>query len=112
MSAMVNAMRVLTDTADCGAVTISLPQDVQGESYDYPDYFFQKRVHHISRRVADDYEIEKAVELIKAAKHPMLISGGGVRYSEAGQTVMDFCKEFNIPVSQTQGRTFRIAGFL
>lgn len=102
MSAMVNAMRVLTDTADCGAVTISLPQDVQGESYDYPDYFFQKRVHHISRRVADDCEIEKAVELIKTAKHPMLISGGGVRYSEAGQTVMDFCKEFNIPVSQTQ----------
>lgn len=102
MSAMVNAMRVLTDTANCGTVVISLPQDVQGESFAYPDYFFQKRVHHISRRVADDYEIAQAVEMIKSAKKPMLISGGGVRYSEAGDTVMDFCKQFNIPVSQTQ----------
>lgn len=102
MTAMINAMRVLTDTANCGAVCVSLPQDVQGESYDYPDYFFQKRVHHVARRVADDYELANAVEMIKASKKPMLISGGGVRYSEAGETVMEFCKEFNIPVSQTQ----------
>ena len=102
MPAMINAMRALTDTANCGAVTISLPQDVQGESFEYPDYFFQKRVHHISRRVADDYDIDQAVQMIKASKKPLFISGGGVRYSEAGQTVMDFCKEFNIPVSQTQ----------
>ena len=65
MSAMVNAMRVLTDTANCGTAVISLPQDVQGESFDFPDYFFQKRVHHVARRVADDYDIEKAVEMIK-----------------------------------------------
>ena len=102
MSAMINAMRVLTDTANCGAVCISLPQDVQGESFEYPDYFFQKRVHHISRRCADEYEIKQAVEMIRASKKPLLISGGGVRYSEAGETVMEFCKEFNIPVSQTQ----------
>ena len=102
MPAMVNAMRVLTDTADCGAVCISLPQDVQGESFEYPDYFFRKRVHHIARRPADDYEIEKAAELILASRKPLLISGGGVRYSEAGQTVMDFCRDFCIPVSQTQ----------
>ncbi len=102
MSAMVNAMRVLTNPADCGTAVISMPQDVEGESYDFPEYFFQKRVHHIARHVADEYEINAAVEMIKAAKKPMLISGGGVRYSEAGQTVMDFCSEFNIPVSQTQ----------
>ncbi len=102
MPALINAFRVLTDTADCGAVCISLPQDVQGESFEYPDYFFQKRVHHISRRGADAYEVEKAVELIKSAKKPILISGGGVRYSEAGETVMKFASEFNIPVSQTQ----------
>ncbi len=102
MTAMINAMRVLTDTANCGAVCVSLPQDVQGESYEYPDYFFQKRVHHIARRVADDYELTKAVEMIKASRKPLLISGGGVRYSEAGETVMEFCKAFNIPVSQTQ----------
>ncbi len=102
MSAMINAMRVLTDTANCGAVCVSLPQDVQGESFDYPDYFFQKRVHHIARRVAEEYDINKAVEMIKASKTPMLIAGGGVRYSEAGETVMEFCKEFAVPVSQTQ----------
>ena len=103
MPAMVNAMRVLTDPANCGTAVISMPQDVEGESYDYPDYFFQKRIHHIPRHVADDYEIERAVELIRSAKKPMLVSGGGVRYSEAGRTVMDFAKEFNIPVAQTQG---------
>lgn len=102
MPAMINAMRVLTDTANCGTAVVSLPQDVQGESYEFPEYFFQKRVHHISRQCADEYEVNKAVEMIKAAKKPMLISGGGVRYSEAGETVMDFAKSFNIPVSQTQ----------
>ncbi len=102
MTALINAMRVLTDTADCGTAVISLPQDVQGESFEYPESFFQKRVHHISRRCADEYEIEKAVEMIMAAKKPLVISGGGVRYSEAGETVMDFCSQFNIPVSQTQ----------
>ncbi len=65
MSAMINAMRVLTDTANCGTAVISMPQDVQGESFAFPDYFFQKRVHHVARRVADDYEIDKAVELTK-----------------------------------------------
>lgn len=102
MSALINAMRVLTDTADCGTAVVSLPQDVQGESFEYPDSFFQKRIHHISRRCADEYELDQAVEMIMAAKKPLLISGGGVRYSEAGETVMEFCEEFNIPVSQTQ----------
>ena len=102
MSAMVNAMRVLTDPANCGTAVISMPQDVEGESWDFPDYFFQKRVHHIPRHLPDAYELQRAADMIAAAKKPVLISGGGVRYSEAGQTVMDFCKEFNIPVSQTQ----------
>jgi len=102
MTALVNAMRVLTDPANCGTAVVSIPQDVQGESFEFPDYFFQKRIHHIPRRVPDNVEIERAVEIIKAAKKPMFISGGGVRYSEAGQEAMDFCKEFNIPLSQTQ----------
>ena len=102
MSAMINAMRVLTDPADCGTAVISMPQDVEGESYDFPEYFFQKRVHHIPRYIPDAFELERAAEMIMNAKKPILISGGGVRYSEAGQAVMDFCKEFNIPVSQTQ----------
>lgn len=102
MTALINAMRVLTDTADCGTAVISLPQDVQGESFEYPDSFFEKRIHHISRRCADEYELNQAVEMIMAAKKPLVISGGGVRYSEAGEAVMEFCKEFQIPVSQTQ----------
>ena len=102
MTAMVNAMRVLTDPANCGTAVISMPQDVEGESYDYPEYFFQKRVHHIPRHVADAYEIDRAVRMICEAKKPLLIAGGGVRYSEAGEEVMDFCRKFNIPVSQTQ----------
>ncbi|MGI6544921.1 MAG: 3D-(3,5/4)-trihydroxycyclohexane-1,2-dione acylhydrolase (decyclizing) [Fastidiosipilaceae bacterium] len=102
MSALVNAMRVLTDVANTGAVVIGLPQDVQGESYEYPDYFFQKRVHHIPRRVADEYELNQAVEMIKEAKRPLLIAGGGVRYSEAGDTLVDFCERFDIPFAETQ----------
>lgn len=102
MSAMVNAMRVLTNTADTGAVVIALPQDVQGESFEYPDYFFQKRVHHVARRMADDYEFNKAVEMIKAAKRPLFIGGGGVRYSEAGKELVDLCTRFDIPYAETQ----------
>lgn len=102
MSAMINAMRVLTDPANCGTATISIPQDVQGESFEFPDYFFEKRVHHIARRLPDTYELDQAVELIKSSKKPMFIAGGGVRYSEAGEEAMDFCKSFNIPLSQTQ----------
>lgn len=102
MSAMINAMRVLTDPANCGTATISIPQDVQGETFEFPDYFFEKRVHHIARRMPDTYELDQAVELIKASKKPMFIAGGGVRYSEAGEEAMEFCKSFNIPLSQTQ----------
>ncbi|MGI6057312.1 MAG: 3D-(3,5/4)-trihydroxycyclohexane-1,2-dione acylhydrolase (decyclizing) [Bilifractor sp.] len=102
MTALINAMRVLTDPANCGTAVVSMPQDVEGETWDFPEYFFRKRVHHIARHVADDYEIEQAVRMISEAKKPMLIAGGGVRYSEAGQTLMDFAKEFNIPVAQTQ----------
>lgn len=102
MSAMVNAMRVLTDTANTGAVCISLPQDVEGESYDYPDYFFKKTVHKIVRIAPSDEEVESVLELIRQSKKPLVIAGGGVRYSEAGETLESFCETFNIPFSETQ----------
>ena len=102
MSAMINAMRVLTDTANAGAVCISLCQDVEGESYDYPDEFFRKRVHKITRIVPSLEEISDIAEIIAQAKKPLLIAGGGVRYSEAGKAVEDFCEEFNIPFAETQ----------
>jgi len=102
MSAMINAMRVLTDPADTGAVTISLPQDVQGEAYDFPTYFFEKRVHRIERRPATPEMIQDAVELIKKKKKPLLICGGGVRYSEAADALKEFAETFNIPFAETQ----------
>ncbi|MTK14266.1 MAG: 3D-(3,5/4)-trihydroxycyclohexane-1,2-dione acylhydrolase (decyclizing) [Clostridiaceae bacterium] len=102
MTAMINAMRVLTDPSNAGAVCIAIPQDVQGESFDFPDYFFKKRVHHIARRAADSKEIENAIDLIMASKKPLFIGGGGVRYSEAGKTLQDLCEKFGIPYAETQ----------
>lgn len=106
MSAMMNAMRVLTDTAETGAVCISLPQDVEGESYDFPETFFQKRVHKITRIAPAAEEVEDLAELLLQAKKPLVICGGGVRYSEAGEALEAFCHAFNIPFAETQsGKT-------
>ena len=102
MSAMTNAMRVLTDTANTGAVCIALCQDVEGESYDYPDYFFQKRVHKITRIAPAEDEIADIAAILKNAKKPLVIAGGGVRYSEAGRVIEAFCEKHNIPFAETQ----------
>lgn len=102
MTAMLNAMRVLTDPADTGAVTICLPQDVQGEAWEFPAHFFNKRVHRIERRPATQAMIEDAVKLIKGKKKPLLICGGGVRYSEAADALQQFAEQFNIPFAETQ----------
>lgn len=102
MSACINAMRVLTDPADTGAVTIALPQDVEGEAYDYPDYFFQRRVHRIDRRPATEAMVKDAVALITSKKKPILICGGGVKYSEAVDAFKAFADKFNIPFGETQ----------
>ena len=102
MSAMINAMRVLTDTANAGAVAIALSQDVEGESYDYPASFFRKRVHKITRIVPSCDEISDLAGILKAAKKPLVIAGGGVRYSEAGEALEKFCEAHNIPFAETQ----------
>lgn len=102
MQAAINAMRVLTDPAETGAVCLALPQDVEGEAYDYPEYFFQKRVHHIDRPHPVDRAIKDAVELIKTKKKPMLIFGGGVKYSEAEEAFRNFAEKFGIPFGETQ----------
>ncbi|MEF9940180.1 MAG: 3D-(3,5/4)-trihydroxycyclohexane-1,2-dione acylhydrolase (decyclizing) [Clostridium sp.] len=102
MTALINAMRVLTDPADTGACCISLCQDVEGESYDFPEYFFEKRIHRITRPVAVEEELDDITAIIARAKNPIIIVGGGVRYSEAGETVERFCEEFHIPFSETQ----------
>ncbi len=102
MSTMINAMRALTDTANAGAVCVSIPQDVEGESYDYPEEFFAKRVHKITRIAPAADEIEDIAEILKNAKKPLVIAGGGVRYSEAGADVERFCEKHNIALAETQ----------
>ncbi|PKH22240.1 3D-(3,5/4)-trihydroxycyclohexane-1,2-dione acylhydrolase (decyclizing) [Enterobacterales bacterium CwR94] len=102
MSALINAMRVLTDPAETGAVTLSLPQDVQGEAYDYPDYFFQKRTHRLDRRPATNAQLDDALNLILRKRKPIIVCGGGVKYSEAGQALSQFAERHGIPFAETQ----------
>ena len=102
MTALISAMRVLTDPAETGACCIALCQDVEGESYDFPACFFQKRVHRITRPLAVEEELAEVAAAIASAKKPLVIVGGGVRYSEAGETVENFCTEFKIPFGETQ----------
>ncbi len=101
-SALLNAMRVLTDTANTGAVCIAMPQDVQGEVYDFPAYLFERRVTRITRPVAVREELEEAAEAIRESRHPLLVVGGGARYSEAGEVIAEFAEKFNVPFAETQ----------
>lgn len=102
MTALINAMRVLTDPAETGAAAIGLCQDVEGESYDFPVSFFQKRVHRITRPSAVPEELDDIKEVILNSRKPIVIVGGGVRYSKAGAVVEEFCEAFNIPFGETQ----------
>lgn len=102
ITAMINAMRVLTDPARTGAVCIALPQDVQGEVYDFPVSFLERKVHSIVRQVPNSKEIIKAADNIKKSKKPIIICGGGVRYSFADDILKKFSEKFNIPVVETQ----------
>lgn len=102
MTACINAMRVLTDPADTGAVCLAMPQDVEGEAYDYPEHFLQKRVWHMDRRPITASQLERAESLIRSAKKPILVCGGGVRYSGAEKELLEFAEKYNIPISETQ----------
>lgn len=102
MTAALNAMRVLTDPAETGAVTLSLPQDVQCEAFDYPVDFFAKQVHRIDRRPLSESACKQAVELISRKKKPVIIAGGGVHYSLATEELKQFSETFSIPVAETQ----------
>ncbi len=95
------AIQVMLDPADCGPACISLSQDAQGEVFDYPEEFFKERIHTIRRPRADDYQIKQAAELIKNSKNPIIISGGGVFYSDAMKELSSFAKKHNIPTTQT-----------
>ena len=102
MTACINALRVLTDPAETGAVTLALPQDVQGEAWDFPEYFFQKRVHLLDRRLPTAAQLDAALALIARKHKPLIVVGGGVKYSDAGQALLSFAERFNIPFAETQ----------
>ncbi|MGF0238737.1 3D-(3,5/4)-trihydroxycyclohexane-1,2-dione acylhydrolase (decyclizing) [Rhodococcus sp. IEGM1300] len=102
MTAAIHAMRVLTDPAETGAVTLALPQDVQAEAYDYPDYFLQKRVHRIERRPATEAMLGDALALFNGKRKPLIICGGGVKYSGANAALQAFAERFDIPFAETQ----------
>ena len=96
-----NALATMLDPADCGPAFIGLPQDIQGWAYDYPLAMFEKRVHRIRRQAPDMEEVIDAVTLLKTAKRPMIIAGGGVQYSGAVAELTAFAEETGIPVVET-----------
>jgi 3D-(3,5/4)-trihydroxycyclohexane-1,2-dione acylhydrolase (decyclizing) len=102
VSAFEKAMAVLTDPADCGPVTLALCQDVQTEAFDYPEAFFSERLWTTRRPRPDETELEKAASLIKAAKKPFIVVGGGVLYGEAEAELARFCVAHGIPAGETQ----------
>jgi 3D-(3,5/4)-trihydroxycyclohexane-1,2-dione acylhydrolase (decyclizing) len=101
-SALLSAMRVLTDPAETGAVTLCFPQDVQAEAYDWPTDLFKKRVWHVPRPLPERAVLEAAAEIIRSAQRPLIVAGGGVTYSRAQDALAAFCEATGIPVGQSQ----------
>jgi 3D-(3,5/4)-trihydroxycyclohexane-1,2-dione acylhydrolase (decyclizing) len=100
--ATLQAMRVLVNQAETGAVTLAFPQDVQAEAYDYPDDFLRKRVWRVPRPLPDEGALAEADALIRAARRPLIVAGGGVIYSEATDALRRLCEQTGIPVAETQ----------
>jgi 3D-(3,5/4)-trihydroxycyclohexane-1,2-dione acylhydrolase (decyclizing) len=101
-AALLAAMRVLTDPAETGAVTLALPQDVQAEAHDWPEELFTERVWFIPRPQPEPSALGRAVEVLRSARRPLLIAGGGVIYSEASAALLRFAEATGIPVADTQ----------
>lgn len=101
ITALPEAMRVLTSQAETGTVTLALPQDVQAEAYPYPEQLFEKRVYSIPRPRADENLRQRAIEWITSSKRPLIIAGGGVIYSEATEQLAKFAEQTGIPVGET-----------
>jgi 3D-(3,5/4)-trihydroxycyclohexane-1,2-dione acylhydrolase (decyclizing) len=96
------AVATLLDPADCGPVTLALPQDVQAEEYDYPEAFFRRRIHRPRRPEPDRAELAAAVHTLRAAKRPLLVVGGGVHYAGARKQLAEFAARYGLPVAETQ----------
>jgi 3D-(3,5/4)-trihydroxycyclohexane-1,2-dione acylhydrolase (decyclizing) len=101
-AAMLGAMRVLTDPAETGAVTLALPQDVQAEAHDWAESLFEKRVWHIPRPVPEPAALDRVVAVLRSARRPLIVAGGGVIYSEATEELRRFAEATGIPVADTQ----------
>lgn len=101
LTSLPEAMRIMTNPSEAGAVTIALPQDVQGFAYDYPKRFFKKRVWQMERPTPHPDRIREAIDLLKAARKPFIIAGGGIHYSEAWAELTAFSERFGIPVGET-----------
>src|SRR6202041_2447933 len=102
LTSLPEAMRVLTSPADTGAVTIAFPQDVQAEAFDFPEEFFRKTVWVIPRSRCDQEFMKRAAELIRGAKRPLIVAGGGVLYSQASEQLAKFAEATGIPICETQ----------
>jgi len=101
LSALPEAMRILTDPAETGAATISLPQDIQTHAWDFPKRFFEPAVWRVERRLPIPERIQEAADLIRASKRPMIVAGGGVHYSEAWKELWQFAEQIGIPIGET-----------
>jgi 3D-(3,5/4)-trihydroxycyclohexane-1,2-dione acylhydrolase (decyclizing) len=101
-SALLHATRILTDPAETGAVTLALPQDVQAESFDFPDDLFAKRVWHVARPVPEPSALARAAAVIRSARRPLVVAGGGVTYSQANAALAAFVEATGIPVGESQ----------
>ncbi|MGV8937841.1 MAG: 3D-(3,5/4)-trihydroxycyclohexane-1,2-dione acylhydrolase (decyclizing) [Allorhizobium sp.] len=102
LTALPRAFRTMTDPADCGPVTLAFCQDVQAEAYDFPEDFFAKRIWRWRRPRPDEDELARAVEIIRAAKRPVIVAGGGVHFSHATDTLAGFVEKHRIPVVESQ----------
>jgi 3D-(3,5/4)-trihydroxycyclohexane-1,2-dione acylhydrolase (decyclizing) len=101
LASLPQAVATLLDPADCGPAFIALPQDVQGEAFDYPAAFFEPRVHRVPRPRPDLEQLQAAAQLLRRARQPLLIAGGGVRYALADAELAAFAERHNIPVAET-----------
>ncbi|MGE7759694.1 3D-(3,5/4)-trihydroxycyclohexane-1,2-dione acylhydrolase (decyclizing) [Peribacillus sp. NPDC097895] len=102
MSSLIRAFEVMTDPAKAGPATICISQDVEAEAFDYDENFFKKRVHYIDRKLPNERELNGAAELIKASKKPVVVVGGGAKYSEAREELIKFSQRYDIPLVETQ----------
>ncbi|WP_405107078.1 3D-(3,5/4)-trihydroxycyclohexane-1,2-dione acylhydrolase (decyclizing) [Micromonospora sp. NBC_01405] len=101
-AALLAAMRVLTDPAETGAVTLAMPQDVQAEAYDWPDELFTERTWYVPRPVPEPAALARAAQALRAARRPLIVAGGGVTYSDANDELASFARRTGIPVAETQ----------